>query len=195
MTFVIPIMLIRFILLPPFPEYTNWSDFGQMLLYFIFGYTLIADERFMQAIRRDWLLYLILGIVGVLFFISGLAGVFRLSDWMGSPGTPGYYGSQAVWVITSWCWAMFMLYIGMRYLDTTNRWLRYGREASFAFFFVHQPVIIFVAFYVVQWQVHLLIKLLVVMIGSFAATLGLYELLVRRINPVRALFGMKPRSS
>jgi hypothetical protein len=54
-------------------------------------------------------------------------------------------------------------------------------------------VIILIAFYVVQWQVHLLIKMLVVVIGSFAVSLGLYELLVRRINPVRTLFGMRPR--
>jgi hypothetical protein len=66
---------------------------------------------------------------------------------------------------------------------------------------IHQPVIIFIAFYAVQWDtstmlgagVDLLIKLLVVVIGSFAVSLGTYELLVRRINPVRALFGMKPR--
>ena len=61
------------------------------------------------------------------------------------------------------------------------------------FFFFHQPVIIFIAFYAVQWEVNLLIKLLVVLIGSFAVTLAAYELLVRRINPVRRLFGMKPR--
>jgi hypothetical protein len=36
---------------------------------------------------------------------------------------------------------------------------------------------------------------LVVVIGSFAVSLGTYELLVRRINPVRALFGMKPRTT
>jgi hypothetical protein len=54
-------------------------------------------------------------------------------------------------------------------------------------------VIIFIAFYAVQWEVNLLIKLLVVVIGSFAVSLGTYELLIRRINPVRALFGMKPR--
>ncbi len=42
-------------------------------------------------------------------------------------------------------------------------------------------------------EVSLLIKLLVVVISSFALTLGIYEFLVRRINPVRALFDMKPR--
>jgi peptidoglycan/LPS O-acetylase OafA/YrhL len=90
---------------------------------------------------------------------------------------------------------MFMMYIGMRYLDYTNKWLQYGREASYPFFFVHQPAIIFIAFYAVQWEIGLFIKLLVVVIGSLALSLGLYELLVKRINPVRALFGMKPRAA
>ena len=98
-----------------------------------------------------------------------------------------------MWGINGWCWTMVLSYVGMRYLDTTNKWLQYGREASYAFFMLHQPVIIFIAFYAVQWEVDLLIKLLVVVIGSFASSLGLYELLVRRINPVRALFGMKAR--
>jgi peptidoglycan/LPS O-acetylase OafA/YrhL len=91
----------------------------------------------------------------------------------------------------------------MRFLDTSNKWLQYSREASYPIFMIHQPVIIFIAFYAVQWDtstmlgagVDLLIKLLVVVIGSFAVSLGLYELLVRRINPVRALFGMKPRTT
>jgi len=82
-------------------------------------------------------------------------------------------------------------YIGMRYLDYTNKWLQYAREASYPFFLVHQPVIVFIAFYAVQWEVGLLIKLLVVVIGSFAGSLALYELLIRRIKPVRVLFGIK----
>ena len=82
------------------------------------------------------------------------------------------------------------MYIGMRYLDFSNAWLRHNREASYPFFFLHQPVIIIIAFFVVQWQVGVPIKLLVVVIGAFVLTLGAYELFVRRINPVRVLFGM-----
>ena len=37
-----------------------------------------------------------------------------------------------------------------------------------------------------------MVKLLVVMIGSLAVSLGLYELPVRRIALVRTLLGMKP---
>ena len=86
-----------------------------------------------------------------------------------------------------------MFYVGMRYLNFTNKWLQYSREATYPFFFFHQPVIVAISFYVVQWDVNLLVKLFVVLIGSFGISLGIYELLVRRINPVRALFGMKPK--
>jgi peptidoglycan/LPS O-acetylase OafA/YrhL len=189
--FVIPLILIGYFLQPFVSGYTGWATFFFLLVFFIFGYILIADERFMRAIRRDWGIHLILGIACTLFFFSVAADV-PVWDWLVSPGTAWFYISWAAWGINSWCWTMFMIYIGMRYLDTTNKWLQYGREASYPFFFIHQPVIIFLAFYVVQWDVNLLVKLLVVVIGSFALSLSFYELLIRRINPVRALFGMKP---
>ena len=191
LVFVIPLVLARFVLQPGFPAEHDWSDFIFMLLLYTSGYILIADDVFMRAIRRDWLLHLILGIVCTLFFFSSAAGV-PVFEWTESPATPGFYVVWTAVGINSWCWTMVMFYVGMRFLDFSSERLQYGREASYLFFMLHQPVIIFIAFYVVQWDVDLLIKLLVVVIGSFAVSLGLYELLVRRINPVRALFGMKP---
>jgi glucan biosynthesis protein C len=194
LVFTIPPILTGYLFQPFLSGYTGWASFFFLLIFFISGYILIADERLMRAIRRDWRLHLILGIVCTLFFFSVAADV-PVWDWLVSPGTPWFYISWTAWGINSWCWTMFMMYIGMQFLNTTNPGLQYGREASYPFFFIHQPIIIFIAFYVVPWEVNLLIKLLVVVIGSFAVSLGLYELLVRRINPIRALFGMKSRSS
>jgi peptidoglycan/LPS O-acetylase OafA/YrhL len=191
--FTIPLILIGIFFQPFLSGYTGWATFAFLLAFFIFGYIIISDERFMRAIRRDWGLHLILGIACTLFFFSVAAGV-PVWDWLVSPGTPTFYISWIAWGINSWCWTMVIFYVGMRFLDFTNNNLQYGREASYPFFILHQPVIIFIAFYAVQWEVHLSIKLLVVVIGSFAATLGLYEFLVRRINPVRALLGMGPRT-
>jgi glucan biosynthesis protein C len=192
LVFVILPVLARIVLQPIFPDEHDWADFVYMLLFFVSGYILIADERFTQAIRRDWLLNLILGVACTLFFFSSAAGV-PLWDWIESPGTLGFYLTWTVFGINSWCWTMFIFYIGMRFLDFSDDRLQYAREASYPFFFIHQPLIIFIAFYVVQWELSILIKLLVVVLGSFAVSLGLYELLVRRINPVRAVFGMRPR--
>ena len=192
LVFVIPLILPRFVLQPFFPEYTGWADFFFLLFFFMSGYILIADERFMQAIRRDRLLHLILGIACTLFFFSVAAGS-PVWDWLRSPGTPGFYVSWAVWGFNSWCWTMVIFNVGMRFLDYTNKWLKYSREASYAFFFLHQPVIILIAFYAVQWDAGITLKLLVVVLGSLMVSLGLIELVIKRVNVLRGLFGIKSR--
>jgi hypothetical protein len=81
----------------------------------------------------------------------------------------------------------------MRFLDFTNRWLEYGQEAILPFFVFHQPAIILLAYFVVQWEASLPLKLVVVVLGSFALSLGIYELLIRRLDLLRQIFGMKLR--
>jgi len=191
LVFVLPIILFRFLLEPFFHGYTGWSDFTSLLIFFISGYILISEKRFLEAVRRDWLLYLILGIACSSYFFLQLAGIPVLS-WMGSPGTSGFYLTWALFSLNSWCWSMVMICVGMRFLNYTNKWLQYSREASFFIFWIHHPVTFFTAFYALQWEVGLSVKMWFVLIGSFVISLGMYEFLVRRINPVRALFGMKP---
>lgn len=189
--FVIPLTIFRFMLQPFFSAYTGWSDFAFMLGFFVSGHILMSDERFMQAVRRDWSLYLILGTACALYFFSEAAGVPVL-DWMGSPGKLGFYLTWAVFSVNGWCWTMLMLAVGMRFLNATNNWLQYSRQASFPFFWIHHPVTFLTAFYALQWEVALSIKMLFAGVGSFVITLALYELLIRRINPMRKLFAMKP---
>jgi glucan biosynthesis protein C len=49
-----------------------------------------------------------------------------------------------------------------------------------------------VGFYMVQWNADVLVKFLVIAVCSLVAIIGLYDLLVRRTNVTRLLFGMKP---
>jgi glucan biosynthesis protein C len=194
LVFILPLILIQLLLRPYFPQEHDWADFIFTLFFFIFGYIFFADERFARAIRRDWWLMLILGILSTLFFfVAGYAGL--AVEWMEAPGTstPGFYLLWSMWAINSWCWTMFMLYIGMRYLDFTNKWLEYGQETIVPFYLFHQPVIIVIAFFVVQWDTGITLKLLVVVLGSLLVSLALVELLVKRVNLLRRLFGMKPR--
>jgi hypothetical protein len=76
-------------------------------------------------------------------------------------------------------------------LDFGNRWLQYSQEALLPFFVVHEPVIIVIAYFVVQWDAGLVPKMIVVVFGAFAVSLGFYQFIVRRIGPLRAMFGMK----
>ena len=200
LVFIIPLALVRLSLQPRYSDYASWADFGYMLVYFIYGYILYGDERFTRAIRRDAGLSLAIGIGTILIMVgAGIAGVAE--EWATTPGTLGFYLAWSVVVVSGWCWTTFALYVGTRFLNFRNCWLEYGQEAILPFYLFHQPVIVTIAFYIVQWDisaqlgasVDILVKLPIVVLGSFAVTLGLYEALVRRVEPARALLGMKPR--
>jgi len=131
---------------------------------------------------------ILLGLVGA--YLMGLP----VLTWNETPGIPAFYMLQVLRSAIAVCFSLTMLFVGMRFMDSTNRWLRYGQEAALPFFVLHQPVIIVIAFFVVQWNAGISIKLPVVVLSSFLVTVSLYELIVRRIRPLRLVFGMKARS-
>jgi hypothetical protein len=98
-----------------------------------------------------------------------------------------------LFAISSWCWALCVLYLAMTYLNFSNKRLVYGNETIMPFYLFHQPVIIVIAFFVVQWDAGIPLKLLVIVFGSLLVTLGLVELVIKRISVLRGLFGMKTR--
>jgi hypothetical protein len=191
LVFILPLALIRFILQPLFPTYASWADFFFMLVFFVSGYILFADERFTQIIHRDGKIVLVAGIISTLITLTAnFTGIGAI--WLASPGTAGFYFAWIVLSAVTWCWVIIMLKVGMSFLDFRNRWLEYGQEAIMPFYLFHHPVIIVLAFYVVQWNAGVLVKWLTIALCSYLITLGLTEV-VRRIHPVRTLFGMKPR--
>jgi hypothetical protein len=190
--FILPIMLVRFILQPLFPEYTSWSDFIYFLVFFVYGYLLYADERFMRAIQGDWKLIFTVGILSTMtIFLLVAAGVGL--EWYSNSALPGFYLTWGLISVNALCWVIIALYVGKRVLDFRNNWLEYGQEAILPFYVFHQPVIFAIVFYVVQWDASILMKFPVVLISSFVITIILHEFIVRRVKPLRALFGMKPR--
>jgi glucan biosynthesis protein C len=191
LVFILPLVLIQLSLRPFFPEEHNWGDFFHHLVFFLAGYLLYADERFLRAVRRDrWLVFS----VAVACFL-GLTITVGLGEdsWLFDPSVPWFYVLWALTPIDAWCWSLFMLFVGMRFLDFSNQWTRYGQEAVLPFYVLHYPVVLTIAFYVVQWQAGVTVKMLAVTVGSFVVTLGIYELLVRRVGPLRTLFGIKLR--
>jgi surface polysaccharide O-acyltransferase-like enzyme len=157
---------------------------------FVLGFVLYAHEGFARAIRRDWPILLATAILSTVAW-AYLALTAESLDMEIPPRALRDFLFWTAVTVNSWSWTAFMLFVGMRYLDFSNKWLQYAQEAVLPFFLLHQPVIIAIAFYVVQWEAGIPVKLVTVVLGSFAVTLAIYELLIRRIGPLRTLFGMK----
>ncbi len=189
--FVLPIALIQIMLRAPFPGYHGWTDFFFWLLIFVYGFILLADRRFEAAIQNQGMIALFAGIVGVLSLLAAnAAGV--LSHWENANSySVGYIFYQLLFSITSWSMIVAVLYIGMRFLNFSNKVMHYANEAVLPFYILHQPVIVIIAFYILSWSLAQGVKFLVVSTAALIATLVLYELLIRRIKVSRWLFGMK----
>ena len=190
--FILPLALLRLGLHPFFPEEHSWADFCVQMAFYLAGFILFSHPEFLQAIRRDWKICLLVGL-GAAAGATAIAAATGTLDLQSPPRTLLDFLFWSLISIDSWCWTLFFFYVGMRYLDHTGRVLAYGQEAILPFFVVHQPVIIVLAYFVVQWPAGLPAKLLFVVLGSFGISLGIYELLVRRSNTLRQLFGMKAR--
>ena len=188
--FIVPLMLVRLILQPFFPQEHDWADFFFLMALFVCGFVLYAHEGFARAIRRDWPILL----AGAVITSAGWAYLALTAENLDIEAPVRTARQVLIWgVVTAnaWCWSAFMLFVGMRFLDFTNKWLVYAQEAVLPFFLLHQPVIIVIAYYVVQWNAGILPKLVTVVIGSLLVTLALYEFLIRRVGFLRTIFGMK----
>ncbi len=64
--FILPLAAVRISLQPFFPGYTDWTDYAYLLVYFVCGYLLFADQRLVRAIRRDGRLALSVGLISTL---------------------------------------------------------------------------------------------------------------------------------
>ena len=192
--FIIPLTLARVLVQPYFPEEHGWLDFIYSLLFFILGYILYADDRFLTAVRRDRWLLVAGGILSLVVY-GGLTASFgdQAFEWTMNFVVPWSILLIFLFALSSWCWSLCVLYLAMTHLDFSNKWLVYGNDTIMPFYLLHQPVIIPIAYFFVQWNVNMWVKLLVVLISSFLITLGLVEILVRPFKPIRRLFGMKSR--
>jgi glucans biosynthesis protein C len=159
------------------------------LLFFISGYLILANPRIMEAVTK--LRWVFLG-VGIIAF-SCLMAFFL--DEMADPakyyGSAGFIFGTIVQALGTWCLLLFILGLGNRFLNLTNKFLTYSNEAVLPFYILHQTVIISIGFYVVQWSAGIGVKYLTISTTSFIAIMLIYELLVRRINILRFLFGMR----
>jgi hypothetical protein len=148
----------------------------------ILGFLCFADDRVQASIVKQRWISLIVGIVLYLMY-----RVFNIT--LKSSVLP--LGSFHE-VLTSWCLVMGFLGFGLKYLRGTGGFLKYATAAVLPFYILHQPVILVIAFWVVQLQIPVLVKYLIIVILSFAGIILFYEG-IRRVGVLRFFFGMKLR--
>jgi glucans biosynthesis protein C len=166
----------------------DWFEFAWFLACFMIGFVLLSDERFTAAVRRD------------LWPAAGVASISTTLIVAGSPAPLDSASDQGfgstflalgfLFAAQGWTLTLIVLNIGMRAARLQRPVSAHLSDAVLPVYVIHQPVILAVAFFVVQWPLAILPKWLVVFGVSLAITLALVELALNT-PATRALLGAR----
>ncbi|MBI4789387.1 MAG: acyltransferase family protein [Chloroflexi bacterium] len=177
---VIPAIVIRNGV--PMDEPLGWDVFGGWGIlshawFFVSGFVIASSERMQQSIQRLRWVWLIAAI---------LLTATQVGHAIANPGEYSQVELQA------YLWMLAFLGIAGKHVNFSTPRLQRANEGVLPFYILHQPVLIVIGYFVVQWAIPDPSKWAIIAAGSFAITIMLYEILVRRSNILRFLFGMRP---
>ena len=91
----------------------------------------------------------------------------------------------------AWFFLIAILGYGRKFLNFTDSFLKYNAESSYPVYILHQTIIVIVGYFVVQWAAGITVKYSVILVLATLITFILYDLIVKRTNVTRFLFGMR----
>jgi hypothetical protein len=165
----------------------GWNHLSY-LVFFISGYLMLSNARIQENIKRYAVVALITALVLQALHYLAEFGVIKIDI---PDNQVAYVGIWIFDTLRSWLFIMAILGFGSRYLNFNNRFLGYANEAVLPFYILHQTIIIIIGFFIIQWSMGIAPKYFIIATTSFVAIMAVYELLVRRINVLRFLFGMR----
>jgi peptidoglycan/LPS O-acetylase OafA/YrhL len=162
-------------------DFGGWSLLPYLAI-FIVGFLLAGRDEMAQALERHRFAGLV---VAFLTFIGTYAAIKRYGLTESSVAAAVLRGL--------FCWAILVALCGFanRHLRFSNGFLKYANEAVLPFYILHQTIILTVGYYVLRLDTRLWIEYLIITTISFIVIMALYEFLIRRINVLRFLFGLK----
>lgn len=191
MLLVIPLIIINIIIDTNdlgFMRGTGGWDLFSYLFILVYGYLFFCNEKILKTIIRIRSISLILAII---LSLAGLVIGYGIKPEI-SENTPILY--LIVTFIRCFrvlLWIIAIIGYGKKYLNFNNRFLGYANEAVLPFYILHQFVLLLIGYWVVRWQTNTLVKYIVIASLSLIAIMGLYDIIIKRFQTARFLFGLK----
>tara|TARA_R110002049_G_scaffold309212_1_gene518696 strand:+ start:20317 stop:21408 length:1092 start_codon:yes stop_codon:yes gene_type:complete len=154
----------------------TWHGFFIGFLAFLFGFLFVySGNSFWKTISKWKWLYL--GMAAVLFTIR----------FTGFGGLSNMYITS----IESNCWIFGVFGLGYQYLNKPSALLSYLSRAAYPVYIIHMFVLYAGALIILPLQIHPILKFIGVTLFTFVVCYIIYEFIIKRINILRPLFGLK----
>ncbi|MDF2790762.1 MAG: hypothetical protein K0S80_3863 [Neobacillus sp.] len=160
-------------------------DISFYLVIFLYGYFLFTKASFKSMVQR------LLPITIVLSFLTTLFFVYGFMTGMPAAGNGSSILLAAVKALSCWSWLLVIFALADKKLSFSNKWLKYGSQASMPFYVLHQSVIVTLGFLIAEVDWSIPVKLVFLLSLAFFIIIGFYHFIISRIPFIRILFGMK----
>jgi glucans biosynthesis protein C len=164
----------------------GWNTLIYLLLL-AYGYLVFSNVKILAVIKKYTFAFLA-GAVALSVLMVIMRHVISINAEFESPG---YFAILLRNAAIMWLWILAIIGLGMRYLQRNNKVLQYGNEAVLPFYILHQPIILLIGYFVVQWNINIGVKYVLVLAICFPIIMAIYHLLVKRFNVLRFLFGLR----
>jgi hypothetical protein len=156
--------------------YMNLHGFLLGLIAFFFGYccVLVGDTFWHTILTWRWLFFT----VGVILFTVRLI-VFELK-------APNF-----LMAVESNMWIFTVFGFAYRYLNKPSKTLSYLSQGAYPIYIVHMIFLYLGSFWILPLEISTAAKFILIIAFTFAGCFAMYELLIRRVNFLRPLFGLR----
>lgn len=184
---IIPLFLIEVFLGSQYPiTHAFWGDWYALIYYFILfisGFILIRiGEPFWKAVYQLRWVALIIGILTFSMIFGSMITNLRIPIL-----------SELVKTVNMWSWIVVIFGFASNYLNSESSIIKNRNESVYPFYIFHQVITITIGFYLINSPMHIFLKFLIMVVGTFGGSWLLTEL-VKKVRVLRPLFGLKNRN-
>ena len=191
------IFFTQLLLRPWFPEETHallndWAFFTFYFCFFLFGMLLYSNPDLWNSIgasRR----YILMAAIFILIPFYGAYLHFHKVIELPFTERQVEIIFDVSGLFVSWFTVLAVVAYAQRYLNKPHRWLAHITEGLYPFYILHQTVIIWIGYYVCQWDWSIAAKFWTVSLLTLVSCLAFYFAFIRPFNVMRLLFGLKWR--
>jgi hypothetical protein len=96
--------------------------------------------------------------------------------------------------LNRWSWILVIFGYAATYLNKESAVVKYRNKAVYPFYILHQTLILIIGYILTNHSMHYGWKIIIMTVGTFGGCWIIYKYVLRRINILKPLFGIKNNS-
>jgi glucan biosynthesis protein C len=192
--FALPLIIIRIIVQPIFPDYTSVADFLTYACSFLYGFIFIKEHaRLLPIIKKNNNILLILGILSSLLIIASLLNE-TLRNAAFNPEYNIYHVIVSIPIgLSAFSWTLYFVSLFSSKFNFNVKALSKLNSSILPVYIVHQSIIVVAGFYIIKYIDNGFFEFILIVLTTIIGSILSYYF-IKMFKLTRFLFGLKNSS-